>query len=222
MNARIFVGIGTLGIAMCSAAGARSISTDGWTEISSGTGNTVTINSSAPLPAEGTLPPGVISLVFSPGTTTVNTYSILSQNLSGDMYLWSNSSNSTNEQVIVQPTGNGFTMDFNYDATGCAGETANLSVNGTSYSARSPCAAGAIVSELCNAGSFTCVFNDSHFAFDTNANGKLQLEGASPAGWSAVAAPEIDPNSAFSGLTLLMGGIAVIVGRRRRPVSIKA
>jgi hypothetical protein len=31
-----------------------------------------------------------------------------------------------------------------------------------------------------------------------------------------VAAPEIDPASALSGLTLLIGGIAVIRGRRRK------
>jgi len=32
---------------------------------------------------------------------------------------------------------------------------------------------------------------------------------------SAVAAPEIDPASALSGLTLLVGGIAVMRGRRK-------
>ena len=31
----------------------------------------------------------------------------------------------------------------------------------------------------------------------------------------AVAAPEIDPASALSGLTLLLGGIAVVRGRRK-------
>ncbi len=34
---------------------------------------------------------------------------------------------------------------------------------------------------------------------------------------TAVAAPEIDPTSAAAGLTLLLGGIAVLLGRRTRP-----
>jgi hypothetical protein len=34
---------------------------------------------------------------------------------------------------------------------------------------------------------------------------------------AAVAAPEIDPSSAAGGLTLLLGGIAVLLGRRTRP-----
>jgi hypothetical protein len=42
-------------------------------------------------------------------------------------------------------------------------------------------------------------------------------QGASPRG-AAVAAPEIDPASAVSGLTLLLGGMAVLLGRRRPAV----
>jgi hypothetical protein len=39
---------------------------------------------------------------------------------------------------------------------------------------------------------------------------------AAGAGRSVVAAPEIDPTSALSGLTLLLGGIAVLRGRKAR------
>lgn len=214
MNARIFIGIGTLGIAVCSAAGARSISTDGWSTIGSGNGATVTVDSSNPLPAEGALPPGVVSLVFSPGTAPDN-YTISSLNGSGDMYVWGNS-----EQVIVNSGASGFTIDFNYGgASSCPSETAMLSVNGATYSAANPCARGTEMKGIgANSGNPYDYFQNE-FVFGLNKSGNLQLDGS---GWGPVAAPEIDPNSAFSGLTLLLGGVAVIVGRRRSPVSIKA
>jgi hypothetical protein len=42
------------------------------------------------------------------------------------------------------------------------------------------------------------------------------VEGSSTPGvWQAVPAPEIDPASAASGLTLLFGGLAVMRGRRK-------
>jgi hypothetical protein len=44
------------------------------------------------------------------------------------------------------------------------------------------------------------------------------LSGQSVSVGSAVAAPEIDPLAAMSGLTLLLGGVAVLRGRRKAPV----
>jgi hypothetical protein len=102
-------------------------------------------------------------------------------------------------------TSGAFEVDFNYAATtasGCSGETAMINVGGQKYMSTNPCVA------VDNA----FFFNDS--------GGKLTLEGT-PSGWTAVggtvSAPEIDANSAVAGLSLMFGGLAVLLGRRRSP-----
>jgi len=100
-------------------------------------------------------------------------------------------------------TSGAFEVDFNYaatSATGCAGETASISVGSQKYTSVNP-----------------CVAVDNAFFFN-DAGGKLALEGT-PSGWAAaggvVSAPEIDTHSAIAGLSLLLGGLAVLLGRRR-------
>jgi hypothetical protein len=104
-------------------------------------------------------------------------------------------------------TAGAFEVDFNYAATSCAGETGSLSVGGQKYtSAANP-----------------CVSVDNAFFFN-DSGGKLMLEGT-PSGWSpagVVSAPEIDPNSAVAGFSLMFGGLAVLLGRRRLPLLAKS
>ena len=56
--------------------------------------------------------------------------------------------------------------------------------------------------------------NPVHFSHDGWANNHRQ-DGRDHDSSAPVAAPEIDPASASTALTLLMGGLAVVRGRRR-------
>jgi hypothetical protein len=92
-------------------------------------------------------------------------------------------------------------VDFNYFNTSCGGESASLAVGKQKYTSGNPCAAG-----------------DNAFFFN-DSTGKLVLEGA-VSGWkpgTVASAPEIDPNSAVTGLSLLLGSLAVLRGRRSLP-----
>jgi hypothetical protein len=104
-------------------------------------------------------------------------------------------------EVLVTDDPGKFTVDFMYDSTitnkgvdpGCAGDTAMLSVNSAKYSLKGACG---------GAGDYSFTFNGS--------TGKLI-----GSAWSTVAAtPEIDSKSALSGLTLLLGLIAMTRARR--------
>jgi hypothetical protein len=105
-------------------------------------------------------------------------------------------------QILVTNTSSAFTVEFLYSSDistndpNCAGETATLSLStGGSYSYRGACA-----------GSGDYLFNF------TSAG---QLVGSSPFPGATAAAPEIDSGSAASGLTLLIGLITVMLGRRQ-------
>jgi hypothetical protein len=93
------------------------------------------------------------------------------------------------------------------DTTDCAnysGQTASLTVNNVTYKAANPCSlkGGDPSFPTAGAGDLTFV------------NGVLQA--GTGVGWTestAVAAPELDPGSAATGLTLVVGGILVLSAR---------
>jgi hypothetical protein len=93
------------------------------------------------------------------------------------------------------------------DITNCAnysGQTASLTVNNVTYKAANPCSlkGGDPSFPTAGAGDLTFV------------NGVLQA--GTGVGWTestAVAAPELDPGSAATGLTLVVGGILVLSAR---------
>jgi hypothetical protein len=105
------------------------------------------------------------------------------------------------EVLVTEPTTSAFTVEFLYDSTtaaldpACLTETATLTLLTGSYSYKGACG---------GSGDYTFTFNAK----------TGQLEGSA---WQGVvaSAPEIDPRSAISGLTLLFGFIAVMRGRRK-------
>jgi hypothetical protein len=200
MKARLLIVPGILGIAICGAANARSIVYDAaqydLTPFS-GTSSSLVVDGSAITFAPGTSTTSAAGGPIDPAyVTPPNTWE----------YNWGstpilNNANKDNilEQVFVTSTSaTSFTVDFNYLSSNCANETGTFSVGGTTWSSKNPCV---------NAGS-----SSTSNEFTVN-NGKV----VAAAGWNPgtkVAAPELDPNSAFSGLALLLGGIAVVLGRR--------
>jgi hypothetical protein len=165
---------------------------------------------------------GITSLSFSPGLAS-SPYLIAT---SGDLveYSWggiasSSSPPDASEQVVIAPGSSGaFSVEFGYDnglgkctsATVCgsdsfgAGETASLTVvtaaGTTKYTATDP-----------------YKLSDDAGVLSFNKDGSLQS--GSGIGWIATpntstnAAPEIDPVSAASALTLLAGFLAVMFGK---------
>ncbi len=213
-----------LGLVLCGTATARrGINTDGWGFVSNGTGSSFSLNSSSPLPT-GSFLPGGVSLSFAPGTS-LDSYQIYGLGSTYDMFNWrggptaADGGYSTQEQVLVEVIHpNEFILQFNYADAGCAGETASLRVGNLTFSAANPCNYG-VPTTGCTEGNPSpadeCQYLENEFTFKI-VKGKVQLVGPSP--WANVAsAPEIDPNSAVAGLTLLLGGIATLTGRRRCP-----
>jgi hypothetical protein len=223
---------GILGsMALIGAAGARSISSDTPNfQLTSTTGSTSSATlditgytltfapgTSATNSAYGALVPG-ISLPYSTAVNNYNASNAFMYNWGPNPTVYNASPPSITEQVDVYQlvngqslpvlgssstftTNNAIEVDFNYASTsGCSGQTASLKVGTSSFSVKNPCGAG-----------------DNAFFFNTNANGQVVLEGT-PSGWASTAhsTPEMDPNSAVTGLTLLLGGLAVLVGRRTR------
>jgi len=215
MKARLFIVPGILGIAICGAANARSIVYDSgqWDSSAvfpgsiSSTGGTLNVDGYSLAVAPGgtfavSTPPAVpfitgvnnsfpptIAYEFNWGTDASNSDS---------------SANGIAEQVVVDVTSpTAFTVDFNYANTSCSKETGSFSFGSATYSAADPCAAN----QKASGNEFSVV------------NGKIL---ALPSGWNpstvTVSAPELDPNSAFSALALLLGGIAVLLGRRPLPL----
>jgi hypothetical protein len=214
MKARLLIVPAIFGIAICGAADARSIVYDSgqWDSSAlfpgsiSSTGGTLNVDGYSLAVAPGgtfavSTPPAVpfitgvnnsfppaIAYEFNWGTDASNSDS---------------SANGIAEQVVVDVTSpTAFTVDFNYANTSCSKETGTFSFGGTTYSAADPCSAN----QKASGNGFSVV------------NGKIL---ALPSGWNPgtkVAAPELDPNSAFSGLALLLGGIAVVRGRRPSPL----
>jgi hypothetical protein len=211
-----------LGLTFCMTAAARSISYDDWTR-NAGTfsGTSATLDPSV-LPY-GQLPSQVTSLVLNSGAAVSQYRIITDANLppaffgKGDAYIWNatDSQGEPNDQqfMLKLTSASSFSLTFNDDAFSCAGHAASFTLNGTTYRSGSPCSAGVIVGTTDPSCPLCTGFNSSAFTFDVK-NGTLQLDGAIPKGWSVVAAPEIDVQSASSGLTLLAGFIAIALGRR--------
>ena len=210
-----------LGIFACGAAQARthSLNTDGWGDLMNPATGDVTWSGSsvietASMPDGSALPSGLSYLSLTPGTS-LSKYVVASVGVGTDMFIWQNPTNGEAEQIVYQSTGaETFTLQFNYaEDLGCSGETASLVLNTTTFSTSNPCTKGPELIGDTPSGSHYDYVNSS-FSFDITSAGKVQLIGSSP--WAAVtAAPEIDTTSAISGLTLLVGGIAVIRSRRR-------
>ena len=208
------------GLAFGTAHANRSINIDNWPGTGTGphTGDTITVDAANPL-FSGSLPNGISSLILAPGLTDPTAAYEEFKNPSGpgDMYYWERElgAQPMSEQIIVlpgTPGSNKFTVEFNYDAndaSGCAGEVATLTINLTTYRAPTPCVAGSF-----NANGSPGGFEESLFKFTLN-HGHLQLQ-TLPSGWSVASAPELDGNSMGSAITLLAGGLAVAMSRRRR------
>jgi hypothetical protein len=214
-----------LGLTFCMTAAARSISYDDWTA-NGGTfsGSSATLDPSV-LPY-GQLPSQVTSLIFNPGASASQYRIITDANLppadfpflaKGDAYVWNatDSQGEPNDQefVLSLTSATSFSLTFNDDAFSCKGDAAAFTLNGTTYRSGSPCSAGMPLGTTDPSCPKCTGYNTSAFTFEVK-NGAVQLDGAVPKGWSVVSAPEIDVHSAASGLTLLAGFIAIVLGRR--------
>jgi hypothetical protein len=124
---------------------------------------------------------------------------------------------STGGQVALYPTSSILTIDLNYAATSCAGQTASISINGLTFSSSNPCKAG---NDTNDPFPPYYDYNQSAFEFGLNSAGKVVLEDSLPAGWSAVSnpvsAPEIDPRGLLTELVFLTGCFAVARSSMRR------
>jgi hypothetical protein len=202
-------------LVLSGTAESRSLSSMQWEgpsngTPSSGTGTSATLDalSSPILLADGTSLSG-INLSFAPGTSATS-YSILTNDNpnSGVAYLWGAfdvNGNQTGDAVVLFNNSSTLTVDFDYASTkGCS--AASITVGSAMYSAVNPCALSDAKTEL--------VFN--------TINGSLQNSSSylNGGGWTeksvTASAPEIDPASAMSGLTLLIGALAVLRGRNGR------
>jgi len=203
-------------------AESRSLSSMNWEGPSNGTptsgsGTSATLDAltSPILLADGSSLSG-LDLSFAPGTSATS-YSILTNDTPGDgvAYLWGGfdmNGNQTGDAVALINGGSTLTVDFDYaSTTGCS--TASITVDSVMYSAAKPCSLSDSKTEL--------VFNTSTGALESPSN---FLNGG---GWTeqpvVASAPEIDPASAMSGLTLLFGALAILRGRRvRNPLRVAA
>jgi hypothetical protein len=160
---------------------------------------------------------GITSLSFSPGTgasNPVNSSYVVESLVNWidpepwDLYQWGTSSlnlqgvvlqasSFSNASVLTVSVGY---SDFDAAADACGsvvGETASVTVNGNTYTAKNPCQLAAGTGDL--------VFKDG------------VLEAGSGVGWkltSTARAPELESASAAGGLTLLLGSLLVLGGRR--------
>jgi hypothetical protein len=218
--------IALVALSLCGTANARrSVAVDTWqsappSAAGSGppVGTSLVFNSTTTL-ASGSLPGWLTSLVITPtpsgeqigGLPQVqnasslpngNMWGFLSTGDDGQLY---------GGQVALYPTTNNLTIDLNYAAPSCSGQTASLSINGLSYLASNPCANGVppITSPTDDQ------YSQSQFIFGLNSAGKLGLEDAVPKGWSVVSAPEIDPRGFPGEIALLAGCLAVLRSSRR-------
>jgi hypothetical protein len=164
---------------------------------------------------------GILDSFFFQGNPTEYEFNWGSQiGVSGGNY----SSDGISEQVIVTQTSTGFDVAFNFDQpsgdassgvdVGCGSETDSLSIAGisgggtTTYTAKGACGFSNPQSPNYNSLSYDFSVSNGIVAF------------AAP-GWTSstsgtTAAPEIDPASAFSGLSLLLGGFAVMRSSAKR------
>jgi hypothetical protein len=217
--------IALVALSLCGTANARrSVAVDTWqsappSAAGSGppVGTSLVFNSTTTL-ASGSLPAWLTSLVITPtpsgeqigGLPQVQNASSLPN---GNMWGFLSTGDDAQlygGQVALYPTANNLTIDLNYAAPSCSGQTASLSINGLSYSASNPCEAGPIITSPTDDQ-----YNQSQFIFGLNGAGKLVLEDAIPMGWSVVSAPEIDPRGLPGEIALLAGCLAVMRSSRR-------
>jgi hypothetical protein len=209
---------GIISLALCGTAAAHGISGDNWNDTGAvGAGTTVTVNPAA-LP-EGISLAGIRSLSFSPGTAS-SSYEVLSQLIepadqptaTADEWRWGGPPDEAVSLTATSLTGQSIlsnapelTVSFGYgdsplpsqDCGNYAGQTASLTVNGNIYTAKNPCQLVSGTSDL--------VFV------------KGVLQAGTGVGWtltSTTQAPELDSACAAGGLTLLLGSLLVLRGRR--------
>lgn len=214
----------------CSAANARGILIDNWTPTPAGnftdsTSATVDFTNAALF--GGTLA-GISALSFSPGTLTPG-FTIATIESNQIEYAFGGSVGMPSEQVIIVPIGASagsvpsFDLSFGYDfdggvtgtPSGGTGETASLSINGVTYTANNPA----------NLSETNGVFHIVGGAIENMSailTGWTSSAAGGGGGGGTVSAPEIDPASAGSALTLLAGGLIVLASSTRRKVARKA
>jgi hypothetical protein len=200
-------------IVLCGNSIARGIVVDNWQQVGSGPGTSVSVNPTS-LPAGSPLG-SITALSFAPGTG-VPGYSIATLNNLTE-YAFGGSVAVPNEQTIIDPvpvtsgTTSTFSVQFNYaDTFGGPAETASLTVNDTTYTAKNPGALSDTTGVLTFVnGVLQGAANYVGSWTETTSGG-----GGNPGG--GMSAPEIDPASAISALTLLAGGLAILRGGKRR------
>jgi hypothetical protein len=230
MNSTKILCAGALVSFIAGAAHARGIQVDGWQSVSSGSGLTATVDNDPPL---GPTLAGIQSLSFSSGTSmpgySVSTFTEGGPEFYAIRYEWAAAGGGV-EQVVINnteannsgtfvPTGQ-FSVAFGYsfgtddlgNANGSATagnlpEVATLNVNGVTYTTKVAPNSLNATGGLDN--------DDSIFKFS---NGVLTNSADIATGWSsnAASAPEIDPSSAGSALTLLIGSLAVLSSASKR------
>jgi len=200
---------------LCSAANARGILIDGWTQTSTGTTTSVTVDPTA-LPA-GPILGGITALSFAPGTSTPGFIVATIPGFLDTEYAFGGSATNPLEQIVIDPlfsstgTTNQFLVSFNYaDGFGGAGETASLTVNNVTYTAKNP---GALNDTT---GVFEFIGGVLQNVANYATTWTTSTGGGGGGGGGTMNAPEIDPASATSALTLLAGGIAIMLSSKRR------
>jgi hypothetical protein len=198
----------------CGTANARSIVYDEgqWTQDPGSTNNLPAVISTG---IDGVLFNIGAGVLTDPTATTSGSYFITnSSGLPGEFpqpvlfarqFNWGTDANNpgnqngiTDQVYVDEFTPNSFAILFAYSASCKNTQSAGVFIEGVIYEQSNPCTGGEI--DVKN-GVVT-------------ATGWLNSGG----GGTTVSAPEIDPNSASTGLSLLIGGLAVIVGRRKLPV----
>jgi len=241
MKAPYLLSAGIMGVALSATAGARSISYDeaDWTFSATSSSGITSLtgpqNESLAIAANGGLLLDDVGFLFSvtplagqkfaeaydqnyqpegallPGLDTsdnVNAYKFdwgtdPTQNAGSTPPL-----NGISEQVVIYrsiASPGEFEVDFNFAASSCASSTPTALIFGTPY-------VGSKGPPLQAFASTNPCASDSSFLFGPSGPSVV------PSGWisgNPVSAPEIDLTFAAGSVTLLLGGLAVIAGRRR-------
>jgi hypothetical protein len=219
-------GLIVLGMILCGAAHARTISYDcgqynSYKSVDPEGSKGLTVSfapgvdtSDTTVTGDGTIDNGAACEGYS-ATGAIGPGGALVSNPVGKQWMeQGNFYNSTNnglqanwEVVVTKPTASNpnsdFTVEFLYNTpmisqtdSGCKSETATLKLSsGASYSLKDACGGS----------------GDYLFTFTKQG----QLVGSNPFAGTTTAAPEMDSKSAIAGVTLLLGLIAVLRGRRR-------
>jgi hypothetical protein len=214
----------------CSAASARGILIDNWQPTPPGNftnSTSATIDFTNTALFGGTLA-GISALGFSPGTSTPG-FTIATIESNQIEYAFGGSVGMPSEQVIIIPFGASagsvpsFDLSFGYDsngsvtgtASGGTGETASLSINGVTYTANNPGSLSETNGVFHIVGGV--IENLSDILTGWTSSASSGGGGGGGGGGGTMNAPEIDPASAASALTLLLGGLTILASRQRKP-----